>query len=198
MSPRTIMTGKTIDYNVHFKYEFGQYIQTREEYDNTMQTHTVGSNALRPIGNVQGGNFYLSLVTDRILNRINVTPLPISQEIIDRVHSLARDNPTGLEFRNRSNEMIIKIETDNKSTIGNNYSSTLNDVDDNDISTDNIPDGPVHTCTLPGSPIAGVNDDENNNTDSDKDDETIDTNGEINDENNDIDGDENDENNDES
>ena len=63
---------------------------------------------------------------------------------------------------------------------------------------DNIPDGPVHTCTLPGSPIAGVNDDENNNTDSDKDDENVDTNGEINDENNDTDGDENDENNDES
>jgi predicted component of type VI protein secretion system len=30
LSPRTIITGQTIDFNRHCKYEFGQYVQTHE------------------------------------------------------------------------------------------------------------------------------------------------------------------------
>ena len=30
-SPRTIITGQTVDFNRHCKYEFGQYIQTHEQ-----------------------------------------------------------------------------------------------------------------------------------------------------------------------
>ena len=98
MSPRTIMTGKTIDYNTHCEHEFSKYVQTHEEHDNTIQTRTVGAITLRPTGNVQGGYFYLSLAIGRRLNRIHTTPLPMSQEVIDHIHSLTRNNPKGLEF----------------------------------------------------------------------------------------------------
>ena len=161
MSPRTIMTSKTIDYSTHFvNTSFGQYIQTHEKHDNTMQTRTVGAIVLRPTGNVQGGHFYLSLATGYRLNHIHATPLLMPQEVINRVYSLARNNHKGLKFRNRSNEIIEDDPiSDNTPTIGNNYYSILDDVDDNHAPLDTIPNGPVHTDPLSCSPFAGVNDD---------------------------------------
>ena len=46
LSPRTIVTGTNIDYNKHCEYEFGEYVQTHEEHDNTMAARTVGAIAL--------------------------------------------------------------------------------------------------------------------------------------------------------
>ena len=127
-----------------------------------MQTRTVGAIALCPTGNVQGGHFYLSLATGHRLNRIPTTPLPMPQEVINRVHSLVRNNHKGLELRNRSNEIIEDDPISDKTlTISNNYYSILDDVDDNHAPPDNIPDGPVHTDPLSGSSITGVNDDKN-------------------------------------
>jgi hypothetical protein len=36
MSPRVIITGQFIDFNRHCKYEFGEYVQTHEQHDNSM------------------------------------------------------------------------------------------------------------------------------------------------------------------
>ena len=36
MSPRTIITGHTINHNKHCRFEFGEYVQTPEETDNSM------------------------------------------------------------------------------------------------------------------------------------------------------------------
>jgi hypothetical protein len=55
MSPRAIVTGNTLDYRRHCQYEFGEYVQTHEEHDNSMNSRTIGALALRPTGNVQGG-----------------------------------------------------------------------------------------------------------------------------------------------
>ena len=54
-SPRTVVTGRTTDFNLHCRYEFGEYVQTHEEHDNSMRTRTVGALALCPTGNEQGG-----------------------------------------------------------------------------------------------------------------------------------------------
>ena len=35
LSPCTILTRKTIDFNQHCHYEFGEYVQTHEQHDNT-------------------------------------------------------------------------------------------------------------------------------------------------------------------
>ena len=53
MSPRTIITGRHVDYNKHCKYEFGQYVQVHDQHDNTMLPQTTGALALRPTGNAQ-------------------------------------------------------------------------------------------------------------------------------------------------
>ena len=105
VSPRTIITGLTIDYNKHVKHNFGEYVQTHEEVDNSMQSCTVVAIALRPTSNVQGGHYYLSLHTRRCLNCATWTPLPMPTIVIDRVHQLAWSNPEGIEFRDRSNNI---------------------------------------------------------------------------------------------
>jgi hypothetical protein len=65
MSPREIVTGQKVDYSKHCKLEFGTYVQTHEEHDNTMLSRTTGAVALRPTGNVQGGYYFMSLTTGR-------------------------------------------------------------------------------------------------------------------------------------
>ena len=100
------MTGQTIGFNRHIKHEFGAYTQTHEATDNTMRERTVGVIALRPTGNKQGSYYYLSLTTGRKLNRLRASELPMPQDVIDRVHTLARDNPAGLEFHDRYRQII--------------------------------------------------------------------------------------------
>jgi hypothetical protein len=46
MSPRTIVTGATVDYNKHCKIEFGAYVLTHEEHDNSMASRVTGAIAL--------------------------------------------------------------------------------------------------------------------------------------------------------
>ena len=37
MSPRTILTSHCIEYATHCQLEFGEYVQTHEEHDSSMQ-----------------------------------------------------------------------------------------------------------------------------------------------------------------
>ena len=90
MSPRTIITGQLLDYHKHCRYEFGKYVQTHEEHDNSLLSRTVGAIALRPTGNQQGGYFFMSLHTGHIINRLHATKLPMPSEVIIRVDQLAK------------------------------------------------------------------------------------------------------------
>jgi hypothetical protein len=90
LSPRTIVTGANIDFNRHCQLEFGEYAQVDEEHDNSMSSHTTGAIALHPTGNSQGGYYFYSLTTGRCLNRYSWTKLPMPQDVINRVHVLAR------------------------------------------------------------------------------------------------------------
>ena len=82
LSPHMIMTGRTIDYNSHFKHKFGAYIQTHEAIDNSMHPQTIGAIALQPTGNEQGGHYYMSLESGRCINRLRATELPMPNEVI--------------------------------------------------------------------------------------------------------------------
>jgi hypothetical protein len=91
MSPRNmIVTGLDVDYTKHCRIEYGQYVQTHEQHDNSMNTRTVGALALRPTGNQQGGYYFYSLSTGRRLHRTHWTELPMPDDVKDRVHALAR------------------------------------------------------------------------------------------------------------
>ena len=104
LSPRTIVTGQKLDFKRHCRFQFGEYVQTHEEHDNSMTSRTVGALALRPTGNAQGRFYFLSLSTGRVLNRLRMTALPMPDHVVDQVHCMARQqkaNP-GLLFRNQS------------------------------------------------------------------------------------------------
>ena len=62
-SPWYIMLGHQIDYKKHVYLEFGSYVQTHEEHDNSMEPHTIGAICLGPTGNEQGGHYFMSLST---------------------------------------------------------------------------------------------------------------------------------------
>jgi hypothetical protein len=55
MSPHSIITGQSVDYNKHCRLEFGEYAQVHEDHDNSMVTRITGAIAMRPTGNAQGG-----------------------------------------------------------------------------------------------------------------------------------------------
>ena len=104
LSPRTIVTGQKLDFKQHCRFQFGEYVQTHEEHNNSMTSRMVGALALHPTGNAQGGFYFLSLSTGRVLNRLRTMALPMPDHVMDQVHRMARQqkaNP-GLLFGNRS------------------------------------------------------------------------------------------------
>jgi hypothetical protein len=74
-SPAELILNQKIDFNAHCRVEFGQYVQTHEEHDNSMNARTVGAIATRPTGNSQGGYYFIRLDTGRRINRSDWTPL---------------------------------------------------------------------------------------------------------------------------
>jgi hypothetical protein len=104
LSPRTIVTGSALNYNLHCALGFGTYVQTHEAHDNTMATRTTGALALRPTGNAQGGFRFYSLTTGRVITQNRWTELPMPNEVIHCVGHLARRANAasgGLAFQNR-------------------------------------------------------------------------------------------------
>ena len=88
LSPRALITGVRPDYKTHCKVEFGAYVHTHEQHDNSMQPRTVGAIALRPANGTQGGFYFLSLSTGRRIHRQRFTELPMPEEVIQQVHLL--------------------------------------------------------------------------------------------------------------
>ncbi|GAX11354.1 hypothetical protein FisN_22Lu047 [Fistulifera solaris] len=105
LSPRVLISGQQIDYTKHCQLEFGEYVQTHEKHDNSMAPRTVGALALRPTGNAQGSYFFFSLATGKRLHRNRWTKVAMPDEVIERVHLLAKTTQIdeGLEFADRYN-----------------------------------------------------------------------------------------------
>ncbi|KAL7559815.1 hypothetical protein ACA910_003979 [Epithemia clementina (nom. ined.)] len=137
MSPRQIITGLDINYSRHCKAEFGDYIQTHEEHDNTMATRTIGALALRPTGNAQGAYYCLSLTTGRVIRQARWTALPMPNEVIDRVHRMAQQDGAndGLYFQDRDGNNIPDARDNDNEQDGDDESYHTND-DDNSSDDD--------------------------------------------------------------
>jgi hypothetical protein len=108
ISPRTIVTGQTVDYGKHCRLEFGSYVQTHEQHDNTMAPRTTGAVALQPTGNAQGGYYFMSLTTGRRILRNRWTLLPMPQDVVDRITQMGLQQhlDEGIEFQNRDRQHI--------------------------------------------------------------------------------------------
>ena len=156
LSPRTIVTGQKLDFKRHCRFQFGEYVQTHEEHDNSMSPCTVGALALRPTGNAQGSFYFMSLSTGWVLNRICGTALPMPDDVIDRVHRMARrqkahpgllfgDRNMNTTYENEDEEMsddegdedyIPEEQDDDESQNEINQNSSAGDVSDNEGPTE--------------------------------------------------------------
>jgi hypothetical protein len=139
INPRELITGVKIVYDKHIRAEFGEYVQVHEEHNNTMQTRTTGAIATKPTGNSQGGHWFYSLTTGRMLDRRHWTPLPMPADVIDRIHALAKASPAGMSFTNMRNETYADIgvddygtESDDDSDYDSDDESSTGDDDDYD------------------------------------------------------------------
>jgi hypothetical protein len=141
-----------INYAKHCKLEFGTYVQTHEDHDNSMATHTTRAIALRPTGNQQGGYYFYSLTTGFRINQNRWTSLPLPNEVIDHVRNLGRqacDN-VGLIFTDCNDDPLPTADDD-----------TASDSDDETYDPDNESnDGDNHeyNSDVENPPIAGVDD----------------------------------------
>jgi hypothetical protein len=91
LSPRTIITGRTIDYKKHCKLEFGEYCQTHEQHDNTMNPRTVGIIALCPTGNEQGTYLFLNLNAGKVIACNQWIVLPMPDKVITHVNQMSNE-----------------------------------------------------------------------------------------------------------
>ena len=107
-----------------------------------MNPHTVGALALRPTGNAQGSFYFLSISTGRVLNHLRATPLPMPDDVVDRIHRMARQqrgNP-GLVF---GDPRMSSVDDESmRSSDSENDGDYMPDADDDsdDDDDDYIPD----------------------------------------------------------
>jgi hypothetical protein len=114
-----------------------------------MTARTVGAIALRPTGNHQGGHFFFSLSTGRVLNRSHWTVLPMPTDVIDRVHKMSRRDETEvtLYFATKRGQIEDEMHDD---VDDDTFDPANNDNTDEDDDDNADAAAPVH--------IVGVND----------------------------------------
>jgi hypothetical protein len=107
-SPREIVTGMKMDYAKHCKARFGAYVEASDDptITNTLCSRTSPSIVLGPTGNLQGAVKCYNLETKKIVDRRDITPLPMPDKVVNRVIKLgqrARQQRLGsrLKFLNR-------------------------------------------------------------------------------------------------
>jgi hypothetical protein len=112
LSPKTIMSGETLDYKKHLCLQIGQYCQVHEETHprNGMNPRVKGAIALGPSGNIQGGYKFMTLNTGQKIVRRNWDVVPMPDMVIDRVNALGKEQPELLTFTDRHGRLIGDIE----------------------------------------------------------------------------------------
>ena len=168
LSPRTTLMGQQVDYKRHCRFQSGEYTQTHDEHNNSMNPRTVGALVLQPVGNGQGSFYFLSIATGRVLNRLHATALPMPDDVIDKLHRMARQqrNNPGLVFadRNLNPDEYDDDEDDEDNETYHDDDSTsdkeedvlsYNEEENNDLGEDTEENDPA-----PTPPIAEVDDEQ--------------------------------------
>ena len=149
-SPARIMKDRLIDYKIHCKRQFGEYVQVVTKTTNLIEVpRTIDALAAYPTGNEQGTWRYFNISTGKPINHKKATNVPMPLDLPNRIHALAA---------NESEDFII---LDNH---GNPFITSDDLVDDSSVDDDSVE---VETVD---------NDDSNNDPSSDSDDGNSDDN----------------------
>ena len=100
ISPRAIMTGKTLNYKRHLAIPFGQYCQIHEEEIpcNGTRPRTRGYICVGPRGNKQGGFKFMTLGSMEKVVRRSWDTIPMPVTVIELVNALGQGQPNDLDF----------------------------------------------------------------------------------------------------
>jgi hypothetical protein len=112
ISPRTIMTGKTLNYKKHLSLQFGEYCQVHQEDTprNSQLPRTIGAICLVPTGNVQGGYYYMSLQSGLKISRRSWDRIPMPDMVIAQVNLLGKNQPQQLVFADRKGRPLWQCQ----------------------------------------------------------------------------------------
>ena len=94
-----------------------------------MASCTCAAIGLRPTGNTQGRYYFMSLRTGARINQNRWTALPLPITVKLAIEQLAKNNPEGLDIRNRNGRALAL--DDYEGNISDEY-STYDASDDND------------------------------------------------------------------
>jgi hypothetical protein len=85
LSPKTIMSGETLDYKKHLSLQIGQYCQVHEEDNprNSQIARTKGAIYLGPSGNLQGGFKSMDLSSGKKIVRRSWAVILMPNLVID-------------------------------------------------------------------------------------------------------------------
>ena len=110
-SPQMIVHKENIDYDKHYQFVLGEYVQAYDEpqIKNTNAPRSLDCTYLRPTTSHQGVHELLHIQTNRTINRPKLTPSAISPSIIKQVHTLTKADkmPAGLKIENRANLILF-------------------------------------------------------------------------------------------
>jgi hypothetical protein len=92
LSPQTIVTGLTPNAEKHCRLPFGAYAQVHVEVspsNDVIVSRTVGGISLGPTRNIQGIYKFMSLLTGKLIKARSFTPLPMPEDVVTMVESIA-------------------------------------------------------------------------------------------------------------
>ena len=98
LSPRAMITGQSVKFTNHCLLDFGEYIHTHKDGDNSMESRMIKALALRPTRNIQGGHYLLNIQTRRVITRFMWNALPLPTCIHKLVQRLAWRSPLIWKF----------------------------------------------------------------------------------------------------
>jgi hypothetical protein len=108
LSPKTIMSGETLDFKKHLSLQIGQYCQVHEEdiLRNSQVARTKGAISLGPSGNLQGGFKFMALNSGKKIVRRIWDVIPMPDVVINHVNELGKDQPSLMTFTDRHCRLI--------------------------------------------------------------------------------------------
>ena len=104
-----------IYYNNNCKIKFEEYVQTHESHDKINgNACSIWDLGLHPTGNEQVGNYFYILKTRNItIIHNHCNPLPIPDDVTNRICEISKNDPMGIEFTNNNNNEIEDEDYEN-------------------------------------------------------------------------------------
>ena len=106
-----MLSRRNVDFEKHLKYSFGAYgIASHENKPSKNDPRPRGLDVvcLRPLSDLQGGHEVLYLATGRVINRPKFTPVVMTDMVVKRVESMAKEQGLkNCKFFNRKREILL-------------------------------------------------------------------------------------------